>query len=178
MNINGTINNSGSTLSWGSQGVWTLNGGTISGGAINVTPGQTINVINGTLNNVPIPSAANVNIATNGALVLSGSWTNLGNISGGGSLVLEGSFSPSAIGNVNLPNGVVYLDGSLNIGSGNSYQLTSPWELGGGSIFGGTLVGTSNAPLGIYYGGTLNGVNLNTPNISTDESPSDSADGS
>jgi len=58
----------------------------------------------------------------------------------------------------------VLLEGNMNIGTGQTYTVSSPWQLAGGTITGGTFV-ASGTNYFTETGGTLNGVTLNTPDF-------------
>ena len=100
-----------------------------------------------------------------GSLTLGGAWINTGSITvDGGSLNLGGSFTTEGLGTFHYTAGTVYLTGTLDNTEStlNLSSSTGIWNLDGGTIVGGVVVVTSDAPwLVVTYSGTLDGVTLN-----------------
>jgi fibronectin-binding autotransporter adhesin len=163
VNISGSLDNTGSTLTLSSvTGSWNLNGGTITGGTVAV--GSNLNIVSGTLNGATIQSGSFVNVNSGNTLSLSGSWNNAGTINTAGSATLNlgGNFTTPDLGTLNLSaKTTVNITGSLN-NSNNTFTLNGlagNWNVNGGTITGGTI-DLSQGPALNVVNGTFNGVQL------------------
>ena len=161
VNITGTLNNTGNTLTLNNTSpIWNLNGGTISGGS--VAFGNNLNIINGTLSGVTVPTGDTIGLTAGGTLTLSGSWSNQGSISTAANSILNlgGTFTPAAIGTLNLgPGATVNITGNLS-NTGNTLTLGNiaiPWNLNGGTITGGIVATGTNLQV---IGGTFSGATI------------------
>src|SRR6185295_11428987 len=101
---------------------------------------------------------------------LAGNWTNNGTITAVDSVVnLAAPFSLASLGTLNRTRGAVNItsQGVMN-NTGTTLALnatTGSWGLQSGIIIGGTIATSGGAELvtsGIGFGGTLDGVTLNT----------------
>ena len=140
VDIDGTLNNTGTTLSLSAMmGSWTLDGGTITGGTITASGGQQLNSASGTLDGVTLASNLMVSPGSNlsivNGLTLNGATVTLSGGAGGwypgsASLTFSGTQTLSGTGTVvfagsNGGNSIVAQGGNnawtaatLTIGSG------------------------------------------------------------
>ena len=147
--LSGTLNNSGNTLSASTLNNWTMAGGTITGGTIGLS-GDVIamaavsNSSGVTLDGVTVANGVTLDI-NSGTVSFTGAWSNTGstiNIDGG-TINLGGNVTLGEIGTLHYTSGQVELSGTLN-NTGNTLTLTSTTTgptlvLIGGSIIGGTV---------------------------------------
>jgi hypothetical protein len=175
MTLNGTLSVSGGVVFDGPQ---TLSGtGTVfvqnssgfigNSGSVTIGSGVTIRAVDaGSVTNF-INRGTIVVEDRNSTLTLAGSqWRNSGTIQvRDGTLLLSGSFTTDAIGDLRNSGGRIIISGTLG-NQGNNLVLsdsTGSWDLNGGAIVGGTLITTGNARLFVTgQGGTLSGVTINT----------------
>ncbi len=153
MDLQGTLNNSGTPLSLsGSAPVFTLQGGTISGGTIDMTNGATLIGSSGTLSGVTLAGTLDMSetssyVTVTGGLTLSDGTIELGSTTSSysGYLYFDGAQTLGGTGSVVL--GESYYNGIYNYssGSGDSGTLT----IGSGITIAGQAgrIGNSSCPL-------------------------------
>ncbi|MBL8483215.1 MAG: DUF4347 domain-containing protein, partial [Rhodocyclaceae bacterium] len=108
-------------------------------------------------------AGASININT-GSFTLAGNYNNAGTINASNATVnLGGNFTLAQLGSFTRSGGTVNLTGTLD-NSASTLTLdasTGSWNIAGGSILGGTVIGSQGARLaGTSSGGTLNEVTL------------------
>jgi hypothetical protein len=164
--ITGLLDCTGSTFTLDPHaGTWVLQDGTVHGGVVIATSGNTFAINSGTLDSVTLNVGAD---GTDGGVLNLGSgslsWHNLGTINGTNvTFNFGGNFSQSDLATINrFGTSVLNLTGLLD-NVGHTFNLGSSasdaWTLAGGTIRGGTIVSTGAAGL-LVNGGTLDSVTL------------------
>ena len=127
------------------------------GRIVSETPGRSITVEGTSWSNEGILEAAG------GTLNPVGSWSNSGTLAvSSGTVNLGGVFTITDLGDFDRTGGTVNLTGTLtNTGSTLALNAsTGTWNLAGGQITGGTVVGVDGSHLNVTSNSTLDGVTL------------------
>jgi hypothetical protein len=183
LNLTGALNNTGATLAAPTSGIYTLDGGSISGGTVDGSLGALqFNNNNGTLNNVSMVN--NFTIGQNTTFTVAGTTSFSGNVTWGGSNNIDlDTTTPFTIGTTSVwtdsgnLNFYAQTSGASIVNQG-SITTNGGWMSGQG--YGNFLInnsgtitnsGGSNLQLGYYNGDSLtnSGTILNT--TSTNQSP-------
>jgi hypothetical protein len=190
VNVVGTINNSGSTLSFEQfAGRWNLGqGGKIIGGIVGASGDSGSLPVTGAATMDGVVIDVDVDVMPGATLTLAGTWANNRRISASDSTVQIGG-TPSKIGLMSLTNSTlsltgirqpselegitfeassVRLGGTLNNGENTlTLEVEGPqWTIAGGIVVGGTIQSSPGAAL-IATGGTLDGVRLDSDLVVT-----------
>ncbi len=170
VNITGTLDNSNNTLALNSAtGSWNLNGGTIKNGALAFAGGQTLNVINGTLSGLTVPSTG-LTFQQGSYLTLSDA-TLTGNFElpqnsslyvingasvGGDNIILNSGASLAFEPNQTFDSGLISGSGNIEAGYGGAGGLTlgANAAIEGSVNFYGAIYGNTRSPLS--NNGTIN----------------------
>jgi fibronectin-binding autotransporter adhesin len=153
----GTLNaasSSGDLFTVGPTGSLSIASGTINGGELNSsTP---VTVISGTFNNVLFDADTTVNVASGGNVTLNNNWTAATINAANATVNVGGSFSLANLNSLNVTNSTVFLTGTLNLGSSDTFDPSnygSSLAVKGGTINGGTIA--SGATLNIATSSSL-----------------------
>ena len=154
VNITGFLNNTANNLSWAS-GSWTLLGGTISGGQLNLPASQQLYAYGGTFQGVTINANSNVVVDPQATLYAYNSTSNRGLISvGQGILNVDPTFSNS--GTISLHGGTLHALNAAHTQTG-TFNLGDGTLTGSGTVTGNLVLSSDPSQLSFNIGGTNQG---------------------